>query len=106
MDAVQDYKQEMDLLASFIEQCIEIDYTETEKIMASDMFRLYSKWAKENNEYEMSSKKFLKEVSKKLPTKGRVSAGIYFSNIKTTGYGKDLMHQVTGKQYKFEDFKN
>lgn len=106
MDAVQDYKQEMDLLASFIEQCIEIDYTETEKIMASDMFRLYSKWAKENNEYEMSSKKFLKEVSKKLPTKGRVSAGIYFSNIKTTGYGKDLMHQVAGRQYKFEDFKN
>ena len=102
--AVQEYKQEMDLLAGFLEQCIVIDYTYDDKIMASDLFRLYSRWAKENNEYEMSSKKFLKEVSKKLPTKGRVSAGIYFANIKKTDYANDLLSGGL-RQYRFEDFK-
>ena len=103
-EAVQEYKQEMDLLAGFIEQCLVIDYDCDEKIMASDLFRIYSKWAKENNEYEMSSKKFFKEISKKLPTKGRVSAGIYFSNIRITDYGKDVI-QGGLRQYKFDDFR-
>ena len=94
----------MDLLAGFIEQCIVIDYDCEEKIMASDLFRIYSKWAKENNEWEMSSKRFFKEVSKKLPTKGRISAGIYFSNIRITDYAKDIT-QGGARQYKFEDFR-
>ena len=103
-EAVQEYKQEMDLLAGFIEQCIVIDYDCEEKIMASDLFRIYSRWAKDNNEWEMSSKKFFKEVSKKLPTKGRISAGIYFSNIRITDYAKDIT-QGGARQYKFEDFR-
>lgn len=81
-DAVKEYKQEMDLLAGFIEQCIEIDYTCEEKIPAKDLFREYSRWAKENNEYEMSSKKFFTEITKKLPEKGRDSRGIFYRNIR------------------------
>ena len=104
LDAVKEYKHEMDLLAGFIEQCIIIDYDCQDKIMASDLFRLYSRWAKENNEYEMSSKMFFKEVSKKLPTKGRVGAGIYFSNIRITDYGRDVL-QGRERQYRFDDFK-
>lgn len=99
--AVQEYKQEMDLLASFLEQCVIVDYDCTERTMASDLFRIYSRWARENNEYEMSSKKFFREITKKLPTKGRIGAGIYYSNIRFTEYAKG----ITPKQYKFEDFK-
>jgi len=100
LDAVQEYKQEMDLLAGFIEQCVSIDYDCEDKVMASDLFRIYSRWAKENNEYEMSSKKFFKEVSKKLPTKGRVSAGIYFTNIKIIDYVSAT------RQYRFDEFRD
>ena len=64
----------MDLLAGFLEQCIEIDYSSDYSIMASDLFALYSKWAKKNNEYEMTSKKFFREITKKLPEKGRSTA--------------------------------
>lgn len=99
--AVQEYKQEMDLLASFMEQCLVVDYTCDERTMASDLFRLYSRWARENNEYEMSSKKFFREMTKKLPTKGRIGAGIYYSNIRFTDYARG----ITPRQYKFEDFK-
>ena len=82
MSAVREYKQEMDLLAGFIEQCIEIDYNCKDKVPARDLFRAYSIWAKENNEYEMSSKKFFTEISKKLPEKGRDSRGVFYKNIR------------------------
>lgn len=101
-NATRDYKQEMDLIAGFIEQCIMIDYTNDEKIMASDLFTLYSKWAKANNEWEMSSKRFFMELTKKVPDKGRNSKGIFYTKISLTEYA----HSLIGKQYKFSDFVN
>lgn len=100
LDATSEYKNEMDLIASFVEQCLIIDYAEGEKIMASDLFSLYSKWAKVNNEYEMSSKKFFSEATKKLPGKGRGKNGVYYMNIKETDYAKSLVP----KQYSIRDF--
>lgn len=81
-DAVKEYKQEMDLLAGFLEQCVEIDYECKDKVPAKSLFRAYSQWAKDNNEYEMSSKKFFTEITKKLPEKGRDGRGIYYKYIK------------------------
>ena len=98
--ATKEYKNEMDVVASFVDQCIIIDYTADGNIPANDLFALYSKWTKANNEFEMSSKKFFVEVSKKLPEKGRNSRGIFYSKIKTTEYASMLM----GRQYKLEDF--
>ena len=103
-DAVKEYKQEMDLLASFIEQCIEIDYTNNERIPSSDLFRLYSLWAKANNEYEMTSRKFGREMTKKMPTKGRAATGAYFSNIVLTEYAENLIESNNGyRQYSWKD---
>lgn len=100
-DAVKEYKHEMDLLAAFLEQCIVIDYDCAERVPANDLFRLYISWAKENNEYELTSRKFFKEITAKLPTKGRTGAGIYYSNIKLTDFAKSL---GGGRQYRFSDF--
>lgn len=102
-EAVKEYKHEMDLLAGFLEQCVIIDYDSDEKIMATDLFKVYSKWAKENNEYEMTSKKFFREVGKKLPDKGRNSRGVFYTNIKLTDYAKDMETSV--RQYNFADFR-
>ena len=101
--AVKEYKQEMDLLAGFMEQCVEIDYDSGERIMASDLFRAYTRWAKQNNEYEMSSKKFFKDIGNKVPDKGRNAKGVFYTNIRLTDYGKEMMRQL--KQYSFDDFK-
>ena len=90
LDAVKEYKVEMDLLASFIEQCVEIDYDSDDKIPASELFAVYLKWAKANNEYEMSSKKFFREISKKLPDKGRGGKGVFYRSIHFTEYVDDL----------------
>lgn len=100
-EAVKEYKQEMDLLVSFIEQCIIIDYESDCKIMASDLFKVYSKWAKINNEFEMSSKKFFREITKKIPEKGRNSTGIFYKNIKFS----ESVHDLTGgKVFSINDF--
>jgi putative DNA primase/helicase len=101
-EAVKEYKNEMDLLTGFIEDAIVIDYTCNDRIMAKDLFTMYIKWAKQNNEYEMTSKKFFKEIAQKLPEKGRVSAGIYFSKIRFTDYAQNNLKE---RQYSFEDFK-
>jgi putative DNA primase/helicase len=94
-EAVKEYKQEMDLLAGFLEQCVVIDYDIKEKVQASDLFKAYIRWAKENNEYEMSSKKFFSEIGKKLPDKGRNATGIFYKYIRIVG---------EPKQYRFADF--
>jgi putative DNA primase/helicase len=93
--AVKEYKQEMDILAGFLEQCIEIDYTVDTKTPARNLFRAYSQWAKDNNEYEMSSKRFFTEITKKLPDKGRDGKGIYYKHIRLVG---------DARQYDASDF--
>ncbi len=89
-EAIKEYKVEMDLLASFIEQCIVIDYTCIDKIPAADLFKVYSKWAKQNNEYEMTSKKFFRDISNKLPDKGRNAKGIFYTSIRFSDYANEL----------------
>lgn len=101
-EAIKEYKVEMDLLASFMEQCIIIDYDVKDKIMASDLFGLYSKWAKMNNEYEMSSKKFFRDMGQKVPDKGRNNKGVFYTSIKLSDYARDLIG--TSKQYNITDF--
>lgn len=100
LEATKDYKQEMDLIASFVEQCVVIDYTVDTKVMASDLFAVYTKWAKENNEFEMSAKKFGTEIVKKIPEKGRSSKGIFYTKIKLTEYAKNFL-----PLYKIGDFE-
>ena len=103
LDAVKEYKQEMDLLATFIEQCLVIDYEAKIRISAQELFSLYMKWAKANNEFEMSSNKFFREIAKRLPEKGRSAQGIFFPSIRMTDYGTEL--SIGTRQYRFDDFK-
>ena len=100
IDAVKDYKQEMDLIASFVEQCITIDYDSDAKMPAAELFSVYRAWAKSNNEWEMTAKKFGMEVVKKLPERGRNGKGVYYGKIKLTEYASSLVP----RQYRIEDF--
>jgi putative DNA primase/helicase len=100
LESTKEYRNEMDLIAGFVEQCIAIDYT-APNIMASDLFYVYRQWAKANNEWEMSSKRFFTEVAKKLPEKGRSGKGVYYGKIRFTDYAQE----IAPKQYRAEDFK-
>lgn len=99
-NATAEYKNEMDLIAGFIADCIVVDYSSDLQVPSSKLFELYAKWAKSNNEYEMSSKKFYNELSKKLPDKGRNSKGVYYKNIVITEVAQDLL----GVNYSIDNF--
>ena len=101
MDATKEYRNEMDLLATFIENCVVIDYTSSENILAGTLFQIYCSWAKQNNEYEMTNRKFISEMTKKLPEKKRLGDGIHFPYIRLNDYGKSLIEY----NYRASDFK-
>ena len=77
--ATSEYKKEMDVLSNFLLENVVED--EGGSVKASLIYKEYVKWAKENNEYEMSSTKFGKEISKKYE-KVKKSDGIYYKHIK------------------------
>lgn len=102
--ATREYKVEMDILASFMESCLEIDYVNGDLVPAQDLFNLYVAWAKKNNEFEMTSRKFFTEIGKKLPEKVRKSSGMFYPSVKQTDYAQELMRNGTSKQYSISDF--
>lgn len=100
--ATGEYKAEMDLLATFCEACIEIDYENGERVAAADLFTVYSNWANSNNEYAMPSRKFFVEIAKKLPEKKRGGQGMFYTKINLTEYAKGFLKK--DKQYTFDQF--
>ncbi len=63
-DQRQIYRTEMDVVELFIEECCIRKDGEREK--ASDLYRVYSGWAKDNNQHLMSNTKFGKEMANKF----------------------------------------
>lgn len=72
--ASKEYKNEMDVLSSFIDECCD----DGGDVGANEIFKAYSEWAKEGNEYEMSSTKFGREMSKKYEKRKGRSSTIYY----------------------------
>ena len=101
-DAVQkataEYKSEMDLLQTFADACVVIDYTVPKGVPANELYAAYVRWAERNNEYVMTSRKFFTEIGKKLPEKRREAKGIVYGQIRLLSDGEP-------KQYSFSDFK-
>lgn len=98
-DATDAYKSEMDLLQAFADACVVIDYSAAVGVPANELYAAYVDWAKRNNEYVMSSKKFFSEMAKKLPEKKRSAKGIVYGQIRLVGGAEPP------RQYSFSDFK-
>ena len=62
MDAVREYRREMDVITAFIEDKCELSGAE----QSSLLYAAYSQWAEDNNEYRMSATKFSLEMSKRF----------------------------------------
>lgn len=75
-DAVKEYRNEMDVIAAFLAS----DYiAEGGEAKASALYAVYCKWAAENNEYKMPSRKFGIEMSKHYNK--RTSNGVRYIGI-------------------------
>lgn len=65
--ATKAYRQEMDIVESFLKDAVKISPNGKEK--ASDVFLAYKKWAQDGNEWCMSQSKFGTELAKKFEKK-------------------------------------
>ncbi|MHC1785455.1 MAG: phage/plasmid primase, P4 family [Christensenellales bacterium] len=73
LDASKEYRSEMDVLAAFTDACC-LSHGEVD---AGELFRAYIEWAKEGNEYEMSSTKFGREMGKRYERRVYLGKKIY-----------------------------
>ena len=80
--ATNEYKSEMDVISSWLSECCEVTWASDEK--ASDLYKSYSDWANENNEYKMSNTKFGLEISKRHE-KIQNRNGIFYKGLKLIG---------------------
>jgi putative DNA primase/helicase len=62
LDAVKEYRHEMDVISAFTDSRCTIGKGE---IKASQLYAVYAKWADENNEYKMSNTKFGAEMQRR-----------------------------------------
>lgn len=63
--ATAEYRSEMDVISAFIADCCVVT-NDLRRERAKDMFSAYAKWAKENNEFEMKSTKFGREMANRF----------------------------------------
>ena len=84
LDAVQEYRHEMDVISAFADACC----VTGGEAKASQLYAVYAEWAGENNEYRMSSTKFGAEMAKRFE-RIKKRDGWYYRNIQLsedTGY--------------------
>jgi putative DNA primase/helicase len=86
--AVQEYKNEMDIIGTFLDEHCEVGVDWETK--ANDLYIEYEKWAKQSNEYLMSKSKFGREMSKKF-YKERRSFGYVYKGIKLNTASKSYV---------------
>ena len=77
-EAVKEYQSEMDVISAFLDECTERGPGE---IKASELYKAYTHWADENNEYKMSNTRFGKEIGLRFQRIKRRDA-YYFQGIR------------------------
>ncbi|MCW6680856.1 phage/plasmid primase, P4 family [Aerococcaceae bacterium NML130460] len=79
LDSVKEYRQEMDVIAAFIDECcIE---SPNVYIKATDLYGAYKDWAKSNENYLMSHTKFGVEITDRGYEKTRKKNGYNYHGI-------------------------
>ena len=76
LDAVSEYRREMDTISSFLESCCIMQG----EVKASVLYAVYAKWADENGEYCFPNSKFGVEMAKKFQRTHK-KTGWYYSGI-------------------------
>lgn len=71
----KDYQNEMDIIATFIDENAEL--IEGETTSAKELYEEYEKWAKVSNEYVMSSTRFGREISKRFQKVRKTYGWVY-----------------------------
>ena len=84
-DATKEYRSEMDVVATFIAECLEVTGRSYDEIRSKQLYQIYKAWAEDNEQYVMSSTKFGREFGSRFE-KVRNGVGQYvYQGIKVIG---------------------
>lgn len=75
------YKNDMDLISTFIEEKIRFTNNDLDLIQARNLYKVYYDWAKDGNEWTMSATKFGVEMGKKI-SKKKVNGNTFYLGVK------------------------
>ena len=78
MNAVKEYKSEMDVVTAFLEDCT---IQGPGEVKSSELYKAYVDWADANNEYKMSKTMFGKELSLRFD-KGKSNGVIVYRGLR------------------------
>lgn len=84
-DATKEYRSEMDVVATFIAECLEVTGRSYDEIRSKQLYQIYKAWAEDNEQYVMSSTKFGREFGGKFPKKQNQHGQIVYTGIKAPG---------------------
>lgn len=93
-DAGKQYRAEMDIVASFLTNCVLLKPYSREK--ASDVYREYSNWAREGHEYCMTQSKFGIEMAKRFQKKN-VGGYIYYIGLQLKKNDSSYIYESENK---------
>ncbi|MBO7691485.1 MAG: hypothetical protein J6T10_02485 [Methanobrevibacter sp.] len=97
--ASAEYREEMDVLAKFIEDCI-VEGNSYDTIKASELYEVYCEWARSNNEYCHTNTRFGKEFSLRFPGKIKKEDGSHYKECKLTVYAENLREAMKKPDFK------
>lgn len=87
LNAVNDYRREMDVISSFLSACCSVGMGEEQ---SSVLYAVYCKWANDNNEYKMSHTRFTAELLKKSGiSKEKRRDGAFFIGLSVKDHCKN-----------------
>lgn len=84
--ASREYRREMDVLEQFIDEVCVVG--ESEQVAASDFYKAYKQWAKDNEEHLFAKQKFSQKMKEKFEYK-KTRSGRFYRGI-------DIVHRYPG----------
>ena len=80
VEATAEYRNEMDSITTFVNECCDVTNDSNDVVDANYIYSIFKLWAKTNNEYEISNRKFgiefVKKFKRKRTNKGNVYCGL------------------------------
>lgn len=84
-DATKEYRSEMDVVSTFINECLEVTGRSYDEIRSKQLYQIYKAWAEDNEQYVMSSTKFGREFGGKFERKKDGVGNVVYCGIKVSG---------------------
>lgn len=91
-EETEQFLTEMDVIGTFLDECCEKSATD---LSASQFYEVYATWAKSNNEFVKTNKRFGMSLTDRGYLKERKTAGYFYLGVRLSAAGEKLAHHYS-----------